>query len=443
MVLTTVFILGMVGMLALAVDLGYLFSARTQFQNGIDAAALAAGSGLRVTIEEPGPGGPPQQKIIVQSMAIQFASKNQVRRFSDPPPCPDCANTPDNRNNIVIKEGNVSIDTSTDIPKVHVSASIPTPMLFASAFGVSNINMGASATASLLPVDGGTGTISEGGSLSTGCWQPLFLPDTFYNSSNMPVIVGDNSAGFPRVPNQAGDYYRSRFAAGARNIFPFVDGVIGAGASVTGLRDTQIQAEVGQQTIMGQVPYVAFKRDYYYIADFSKLPRATFDPLSAGQTARFGYCGKIRVGDDIPVFNLRDDTTYDQVRNGLLALLSQTVAGDSIDPITELQYHYVVSASYQTPNSHGGIIPVLFYNPIIWKDDSVPPSITTLKVTNFGLFFLKEVTPDGELHGYFVREVISGGTPIDSTNLGPECANSSFNCGFKRSWLPMAVQLLK
>jgi Flp pilus assembly protein TadG len=437
MVLTTVVILVMVGMLALAVDLGYLFSARTQFQNGIDAATLAAGAGLRVTIEADQPGA--QQKLITQTFAKDFANLNQVRRFADPT-CTDC--TEPNRNNIVIKDENVSIDTSTDLPKVRVTASVPVPMLFASAFGFNTINMGVTATATLLPVDGGTGTISAGSSISTGCWRPLLLPDTFFDSSNVPWVVGDNRAGFPRVPKENGDYYRSRFAAGARNnVFPYVDGYSGVGPFITSLRDTQLTSEIGQQTIMGQP--VTFRRSFYHIADFSRLPRSTFDALSASDTARFGYCGKIRVGDDIDVYPQKNDATYEQVRDGLTALLSQTLGGDSLDTTEESLYHYVKSGSYPVPNTHGAIIPVLLYNPVIWKDEGAAVATTRLRVTNFGLFFLKHVNSQGDLDGYFIREIISGGTPIDSTNMsGDNCSIPPF-CGFRRSWLPMSIQLLK
>ncbi|MGH9766134.1 MAG: pilus assembly protein TadG-related protein [Blastocatellia bacterium] len=426
MVLTTVVIVGMTGMLALAVDLGYLFGAQTQLQNAVNAAALAAGAGLRVTIESDL--SAPEQKNIAKSLANIYGGKNVVRRFKE-------AGQP-GADNFAIGDVTVAVDPATGIPSVEVKASAPTQMLFAGAFGLNSVNLGAKATASLLPVDGGTGTILSGTN-DGGCWRPLFLPDTFYNSTNMAQIVGDVSlGGAPRVPTDAGDYYRSRFAAGARNTFPFVDAFSSAGSNITGLRDTQLHAEVDQrQSIMGQLQNVTFHRNFYFIADFSGLPRDRLDVLSAADTAFFGYCGKIRVGDDIPVYPRSDTATYEAVRERLRPK-SQAVFADTVFSVEESLFRYVTSSSYADPNTHISIIPVLLYNPIIWKDDATANSTTMLRVTNIGLFFLKTVTQEGDLQGYFVREIITGGIPIDPANMGIESDS------FRRRWLPMSVQLV-
>lgn len=431
MVLTTLLIMGMIGMLALAIDLGFLFSARNQLQNGIDAATLAAGAGLRVTMEDDP--AAPQQKLLAQQLAIQYAGYNQVRTKSDPDPN---GNQP-NENNIQLdKIGKVTVDTSGDLPRAQVDAVLKTPLLFAGIFGFNSIDMGATAKASLLPVDGGNGTIGAGTAIGGGCWRPLFVPDTFFDINNVPLRVGAVISGIPRVPSQDGDYYRSRFAAGARNTYPFVDSITGVGSSVTSLRDTQLKADIGVKTIMGED--IVLDPNYYFIADFSALPRATFDVLSVGDLANFGYCGKIRVGDNIPVYPIKDLAKKDEVRTGLLALQYRTIGVDSIDVTAEALFRYVTSSSYPGPNTHGAIIPVLFYNPIIWKDPGAVDATTTLTVTNIGLFFMRNVRPTGELEGYFVREIISGGTPIDATNM-----TSDSDPSFKRSWLPMSVQLLK
>ncbi len=432
MVLTAVALMSLVGMLALAVDLGYLFSARAQLQNGINAAALAAGAGLRVTIE--GDLTAPQQELIAKELGVIYAGQNQVRLFSDPPEDSD----EPSRNNLVIKPEDVIVELNTPsgLPRVRVKAIVQTPMLFAGAFGLYNVDIGATATASLIPVDGGTGTISSG-SQGAGCWRPLFLPDTFYDTSNTPLIVGEEISAIPRVPREPGDYYRSRFAVGARNAPPFYDLNSILGTQVTGLRDTSLKEESGVATIMGK-PDVIFKSEFYRIANFSGLSSDGSPTSSTLQgIASFGYCGKIRVGDDIPVYAYNDLAAYDQVKAGLLALRGRTVNGDFVDSEAESQFGYVKSAGYPEPNTFGAIIPVLFYNPMVWRDPDSAKAITMFKVTNYGLFCLKEVLPNGDIRGFFVREIISGGTPIESTNLGAESA------AFNRRWLPMSVQLLK
>src|SRR5215510_8873159 len=77
MVLTSVAMIGLLGMMALAIDLGYLFSAQTQIQNGVNSAALAAGAGLRLTIE-PDPKAPEQTKL-AETFAGTYGGLNELR----------------------------------------------------------------------------------------------------------------------------------------------------------------------------------------------------------------------------------------------------------------------------------------------------------------------------------------------------------------------------
>jgi Flp pilus assembly protein TadG len=417
LLLTAVMLLGMAGFVVLSTEMGYLFSFRTQFQNGVDAAALAGAAGFRVTIEADA--AMPQQASVVKALAVQFAGFNVVNRYNDPN-----NNTPVD-NKLVLDPATVTIDTSPDIPRVEIDTNLQTPpFLFPGIVGLDFINVKATATASLFPVDGGTGTIGGGGSFSP-CWRPLLLPDTFYDSGNNVQYVGGR-ADFP-LPDQAGDYYRSRFAVGGRNVQPFIDGP--SGSFVTGLRDTQLASEIGVRTIMGM--NVTFQRDHYFIADFSGLPRATPATLSTGDLATYGYCGQIRVGDDIPVYLRTNVAIYDQVRIGLNVLKQNT--NDIIDDNLRINYKYIKSASYPGPNTHGAIIPVLLYDPFL-----VNSNPTVLRVTNIGLFFLDSVSPDGTLRGSFVREIFASGTPISSANFGSNSGDI-----FRKEWLPMSVQLLK
>ncbi len=428
MVLTTVTMIGLLGIMALAIDLGYLFSAQTQVQNGVNAAALAAGAGLRVTIE-PDPKAP-EQTNIARTFATRYASLNQPRllKFGSAEPV--------QADNQLLKDNlEVIVDTTTDIPIVRIGATVPTPMLFAGVFGLGRVRIGAAATATLLPVEGGTGTIASGAQ-NGGCWRPLLLPDTFYDAGNTLTTVGEAGLLSIRRPTEPGDYYRSRFAGGARASNPLFVDPLGGGPFITSLRDTQLESDVKTKTIMGQQD-VIFTPKYYKIGNFSGLRRDRSNPVaSVREFIQFGYCGPIRVGDRIPVYISNDQSAYDQAKLELTAMRQNF--GDFIEPDPERFFRYVQSAGYREPNTHPLILPVLLYNPMIWRVEADGEAATELVVTNFGLFFLREVTLQGDLKGYFVREIIAGGIPIEPVNMSGETNSPEF----KRKYLPMSVQLI-
>ncbi len=417
--LTAVMITTMLGMVSLSIDLGYAFSARNQLQNGVDSAALAGASALRATIESDL--NMPRQEELVRELAILYGSFNQVRRSGDSPAGSGNTTQP---NQLVIDPGQVGVDLSRDLPQVTVDTNVRLSLLFASLFGLSNVTIQGVAKSSVFPVDGGTGSCGS-------CWRPLIIPDSYFDSTDTVRYVGEPLRVNNPLPDRQGDYYRSRFAAGARNVAPYVDTLSGLGPHVTGLRDTSLQSEMGTRTIMGK--YVQLRRNYYRIADLTTLPRSTFANLAVGDLANFGYCGEVRVGDLITVFSTSNGIAYENVRIGLSSLKMRTA--DTLDPNALLQHRFVKSSVYPAPNSHATIIPVLLFNPFELIRN---PGALQLRVTNFGLFYLQEVSTDGTLQGFFVREIIAGGTPIASTNFDGDQLNL-----FRRSWLPMATQLLQ
>ncbi|MFN0113002.1 MAG: pilus assembly protein TadG-related protein [Blastocatellia bacterium] len=436
MMLTALMITVMIGFLALSIDLGFAFSSRGQFQNGIDAAALAGAAALRLTIESADPG--PQQQKVAEDLAVQYAGYNQVRRYADPKkddPSP-------NSNFISLTAGNVQVQTDGDLPRVRVDASIPVPTLFAGMFGLNGFNIGAGATATVFPVDGGVGTVGAGISPQFGgaCWGPIMLADTFFDSSNNVHWAGEPARGSDEWPTLFGDYYRSRFAAGARSVAPYLDAFSGGvGDYVTGVRDTKLIADIdANKTIMGR--YIEIKPKFYRVANLAALPPLSANGLmttsySVTDAAKYGYCGKIRVGMDVTVFSKDDTSVYDQARIGLQSLKGNTLDSEFLDLTLLNSYRYVKTSSYQIPNSNPMIIPVMLFSPV---DVARNPDLTQLRVTNIGMFFMQEVRDDGTLAGFFVREIFTGGLPIEPANMSIDS-----DVSFKRSWLPMSVQLMK
>lgn len=434
MMLTALMITVMIGFLALSIDLGFAFSSRTQFQNGIDSATLAGAAALRMAIESSDPG--PQQQAVAEKLAVDYAKLNQVRRYADPgikDPSP-------NANDIVITAGNVQVQGNEDLPRIRVDSSVPVPTLFAGIFGLNGFSVSAAATATVVPVDGGTGTIGVAGPRDCGCWSPVMLADTFFDSSNNVHWAGDPARGADEWPTQFGDYYRSRFAAGARNTPPYLDAYSGGvGAYTTGVRDTKLISEIdSNKAIMGR--YIEIKPKYYRIANLAILPPLSANNVSTSSysvtdAARYGYCGKIRVGMDMTVYGKDDSAAYDQARLGLQALKSNTLDSDFLDLTTLNSFRYVKTSSYPAPNTHPMVVPVMLFSPV---EVARNPDAAQLRVTNIGMFFMQEVRDDGTLYGFFVREIVAGGTPVDPANLAIDSDPT-----FKRSWLPMSVQLMR
>lgn len=266
------------------------------------------------------------------------------------------------------------------------------------------------------------------------------LADTFFDSSNNVHWAGDPARGADEWPTQFGDYYRSRFAAGARNAPPYLDAYSGGvGSYVTGVRDAKLISDIdSNKAIMGR--YIEIKPKYYRVANLAILPPISANSVSTSSysvtdAARYGYCGKIRVGMDMTVYSKDDASVYDQARLGLQSLKSNTLDSDFLDTTALNSFRYVKTSSYPAPNSHPMVIPVMLFSPV---EVARNPDATQLRVTNIGMFFMQEVRDDGTLYGFFVREIFAGGTTIDPANMAIDSDPS-----FKRTWLPMSVQLTR
>lgn len=412
--LAAVAVIVLVGIMVLAVDLGYVLSMRNQVQNGVDSAALAASAGLRAAIEPAG--SKAEQDRLVRALAQDFASRNFIRAA-------------DQITNLTLNPNDINYDDANPL-RILVRSRFTAPTIFANVFGLPTMNISAGAASTVIAVDRGTGMIS-------GCWRPILLPDTFFDGSGQVWAVGGapfaNYAQAVRsgaeLPTLLGDYYRSRFAAaaGSRNGYPFIDSISGAGAAVTSIRDTSVaeSLKINRGNNLIAQP-INFRPSDYRVVDFNGIGNtgALYDQ------AFNGFCGMIQVGQQVRVFTPVDSTAYAQVSYGLADLWYNSMASDQISNNEFQTYRYIKSTRYPSPNTHPRIIPVLLFNPIELVRN---PNAEYLTITNIGALYLDlAVAGNSNIFGYFFREITIGGLPLQPANAVPAANNVL---------LPVAVQL--
>jgi len=151
----------LVGLAALAVDVGMLMSARTEAQRTADSAAMA-GAGILIT--QPG------NSTLAEQTAINFAGQNNV-----------------NGQAAVVQSQDVDVDLPNGLVRVRVHRSTargnPVGTFFARALGINSVDVGAVAAAQIFPAGSGN------------CLLPVALPDRWVNF------------GGPQFDVTEGDYY--------------------------------------------------------------------------------------------------------------------------------------------------------------------------------------------------------------------------------------------
>ncbi|HEX4949699.1 MAG TPA: Tad domain-containing protein [Blastocatellia bacterium] len=437
LLMATVTILVVVGMLALAVDVGYLMNGRAQLQNIVDAAALAGAQGLRTAIEPTG--SRTHQEVIIRKLAKDFALFNPIRRA-------------DGVTGLELPEEDVMIEYPATYPaqpaRVIVKHRTTFPTIFGNVFGISSMNVGAVAMASTGFVDGGTGFIS-------GCWRPILIPDTFYDQNRNvwaisgPASFSDGSVSpsRPGTPEATlpGDHYISRFASlkagSTRNQnsdflqqWPLGSGV--PSGEATSIRDAYDLGELkyvngvqGGRNLIGQ--RIRLRKEDWRIVNFSASGITGEFPTNPIQQIKNGCCTPIRVGQLVQVYTptADNDSIYasfvQQLQNYYISFVAQ---GGAITPAAS-QYKYAQTQNYPTPNANPRVIPVLLCSPIQFSNSANTPQFY---VTNIAAFFLEGVGADGSILGSFVREVMTAGTPLEPEN---EVANIGL--------LPISVRLVR
>lgn len=458
LLLATVTILVVVGMLALAVDIGYLMSGRGQLQNAVDAAALAGAQGIRTAIEPNG--ASTERNRIVRNLAKQYASLNSVKKVGD-------------TSRMILEDNGIIVDFPVDYPvhqpRVTVKHRMALPTIFGNIFGISSMTVSAGAIASTTFVDGGTGMIS-------GCWRPLLIPDSFYGGDDGKVYaISDRSGRYSdgstsptrckplnsSVPSppctyrernpqlSAGDFYMSRFAStnanSTRNSTHFRDSLKPGSPIVeaTGIRDAQnlndlryVNGIEAGRNLMGQRMVLKGRGSDgndipdYRIVDFAGSGINGDFPADPVQQIQRGCCTPIRVGQLVQVVtpdNIGNLTLYDNFRAELFRFY--TANGFSLPTPESIQYRYAQSRDYPTPNANPLVIPVLLCSPIEFGNSK---SASQFYVTNIGAFYLEGVSPYGDLQGHFVREVMTAGTSLQPQDEVPNA-----------SLLPISVSLIR
>lgn len=445
LLLAAITILVVVGMLALAVDIGYMMNGRGQLQNAVDSAALAGAQGSHAAIEPPGSSS--QSSSLVRQFANQYASLNSVRKVGDDLP-------------LKLNESDILFDFPSDYPlhqpRVLVKHRTTLPTIFANVFGFANFTVSAGAIASTTFVEGGTG-------MSSGCWRPILIPDSFFDVNRDVWTIGTNVKAseptaltssqrncvkadgteypceYPR--EDLGDYYISRFASvgGTRNgtnydsafVYPPTTNIL---TGSTSIRDTKNIQELkyinGVKTgnnLIGQ--RIVLRPTDYLVVDFANTPGINGEiPGEFSQQIKKGCCVPIRVGQLVKVFPQYDLSAwpYPAFWQTLSNYISSLRVND-IDSAEAAQFRYSKSQRFPTPNANPKVLPVLMCSPFKFSKN-----IGQAIVTNIGAFHAEAVTPDGTLIGYFVREVVSSGMPVQKQEEVPNL-----------SLLPVSVSLIR
>lgn len=186
--------LGLTSVVALAVDVGLMTTARLEAQRAADASALA---GAGAFVQSPG------NTKLARILATDFAGQNKVRHEL-----------------VTVQEGDIHIDAAARKVTVYVyrvaERDNPIPTFFARVFGVSHVDIAAKATAEASPAGG------------INCLLPIAVPDRWYEAGGAGNDPNDYNPEY-------GDYYIP-WAQPDSDPPVFNDGFTGYAESDLGLR---------------------------------------------------------------------------------------------------------------------------------------------------------------------------------------------------------------
>jgi Flp pilus assembly protein TadG len=204
-VMTALLMVGLVGLLALAIDVGYLYSVRAELQRSADSAAIAACWEL---IDKDGPAGMQTSTVLssnANSKASEFASMNSVGACSPALGSGDVVvgymANPSNPNDPLVSPPSGALPNAVQVRVQRTNAQNgQVALFFAKALGNQPVELEAQATAALVSTFIGFETPSDGTNLNIlpfaldeDTWNGLttYGNDTWrYNPDSKTVTAG-------------------------------------------------------------------------------------------------------------------------------------------------------------------------------------------------------------------------------------------------------------
>ncbi len=342
-VLVSLTVAGLLGMVALAVDVGMLFTARSEAQRAADAAALAGAGSL---IERPDEvAGPAEAEQRARNIAIDYASQNNVRELM-----------------AEVRPEDVQVDLARDRVTVTVrrvgERDNPVGTFFARIFGTVGVDIAARATAAVELANAGT------------CMKPFTIPDAWEDLDG----DGKYDAGEPYVAEDTG--YGSDF----RNDVPSDNGIDPAG--------TTYEYDFGRPIVIKEgKPQETIEPSWYFPWD---VPQGNGPDTGADRYEwNIANCNTsvVVLGQE---YNVENGRMRGKTRTGVAGLISQDsdaywdLAGDSVANAGPPGYS-------QPWKSSPRIVNIPLFDPIVNK---IRPGKKPVVFNNITAFFIQGMIGD-------------------------------------------------
>lgn len=338
-VLVTLMIASLMGMAALAIDVGMLYNARAEAQRAADSAALAGAGSLLVAPDEDR----------ARSIAIEFGTLNAVQGTA-----------------VELLDGDVEVDLNA--MSVHATvrrvASRGNAMTtwFARVFGVDEVDVAAEATAAV------------GSTSSATCLKPWIVPDAW------------DDADLDQQFDPAMDYYApgvTSYGSDYRDGVPASNGFDPPGTVYT--------ADFGRPILLKSGdPKKAAQPGWYYPWD---IPQVDGGPAAGGDRYRWNiaHCNPtvVTLGDQYMVEN---GNMIGPTRQGMKDLIDQDPdaywdpAGDSV-------------AMSVAPSWEGS--PRIVHMPLYDPREEIASGKKPITIINVTAFFIEEMRGD-DVYGRFL-----------------------------------------